>query len=65
MYNNSFTLTSAPVKFVGPHHALATLTLEFHPVPIVQEAGCVSGPGWVGVEIFRPHQHKFPGQSSP
>ena len=43
-------LTSALDTFVGQHLALAALSPENDPVPIVQEVGWVSGPGWIGSE---------------
>ena len=35
------------------------------PVPIVEEAGWATGPGWTGVENLAPHRDSNFGPSSP
>ena len=40
------------------------LTTGKDPVPILQEAGWVSGPAWTGGKS-RPHRESIPGPSSP
>jgi hypothetical protein len=38
----------------GQRHAMAALTLRKNSVPIVQEAGWVSGPVWTGADNLAP-----------
>jgi hypothetical protein len=47
-------MTSALDGVGGKRHAPAAFTPGTDPVPLVQEAGCVTGPDWIGTENFAP-----------
>ena len=44
----------------GQRHAPAAFTPGEDPVPIVQEAGWVPGPVWIGAENLAPTRIRFP-----
>jgi hypothetical protein len=44
----------------GQRHAPAAFTPGKEPVPIVQEAGWVPGPVWIGAENLAPTGIRFP-----
>jgi len=44
----------------GKRHAPAALPRESDPVPTVQEAGWVPGPGWTGAEDLVPTEIRSP-----
>jgi hypothetical protein len=49
----------------GQHQASAAFTLGKDLVPIVQEAGWVSEPVWIGAENLGPYWGSIPGPSNP
>ena len=61
----SFMVSALDEGGWSTRHAPAAFTPGKDPVPIVQEAGCVSGPVWIGAEKSRPHRDSIPGPSSP
>jgi len=49
----------------GQRHAPAAFTPGKDPLPIVQEAGCASGPVWTGAENLAPTpRNSIPGPSN-
>jgi hypothetical protein len=52
----------------GQRSALASLSQEGEPVPILQEAGWAAGPVWTGAENFSPTEIRttdIPARSEP
>ena len=64
MCSSTVSLTSALDGVGGQHHAPALYPRERDPVPIEEEGGWASGPGWTGTEDLAPHRGSNPGRSS-
>ena len=65
MYSCTLSLTSTLVGDGWSTPRNGCFTPGKDPVPIVQEAGWLPGPVWIGAENPAPHRGSIPGPSSP